>query len=167
MVVRCILFGGAVIATGLVLCLLACAGPPAGSDSSPASPAAQEAGAAKGPAVERNAGCCMCHQPFLTEALSLSHAEHGIACADCHGPSVAHSTDERFQTPPEVTFESNAVDPFCRNCHKEHDVPPANVVQRWLEVRSAGEDRVPNGTPARCTVCHGRHRLAGVSAFQG
>ena len=110
-------------------------------------------------AMERNADCCMCHQPFLTEPLSVRHARHDVTCADCHGASRAHSTDEKFQIPPDVVVKPNGVDPFCLRCHKEHEMkkPPRNSL--------AATDPKALGTeaPHRCTSCHGRHRIARVT----
>lgn len=117
--------------------------------------------------MERNADCCMCHQPFLSEPFSVEHAEHGIACADCHGPSVDHSTDERFETPPDRMFEPAEVDDYCRECHEKHKASPAEVARRWVQVAPASQPSADGEAPFRCTVCHGQHRLAGESALSG
>ncbi len=110
-------------------------------------------GAAPGPrrsAIEQNADCCMCHQPFLAETFSVRHAKHDIACAGCHGPSRAHSTDETFRVPPDVTFKPGDVDPYCLTCHARHPLKPD---------ASAGISDTEH--PPRCTVCHApQHRIA-------
>ena len=56
------------------LSLLACSGTKSGTGALPAAQASPQR-----PAMERNADCCMCHQPFLAEPLSVKHAKHEIA----------------------------------------------------------------------------------------
>jgi hypothetical protein len=100
-----------------------------------------------------NADCCMCHQPFLSEPLAVQHAEEGVACVDCHGKSIAHSTDEKFEVPPDRVFAPTEVEPFCLECHKRHDIKPA-----MLEAATAKAG--PEDGPVRCTTCHGQHRIS-------
>jgi hypothetical protein len=117
---------------------------------------AADAGSSLRTAMERNADCCMCHQPFLSEPLSKQHAAHSIACADCHGPSHAHSTDEHFQKPPDVVMKPKDVDPFCLRCHAQHEPkkPPRN------SLAATSPNLLGTQAPSRCTSCHGRHRIA-------
>jgi hypothetical protein len=105
--------------------------------------------------MERNADCCMCHQLFLTEPLSVKHAKHDITCDSCHGPSRAHSTDEKFQTPPDVVVKPSDVDAFCLRCHTQHTPKkPPRTALAVTNPQSLGKE-----APHRCTSCHGRHRI--------
>ncbi len=137
---------GAAVALGIA----ACGDPHAGPEAKPPRRAA----------MERNADCCMCHQPFLGEQLSARHAKHGIACADCHGESRAHSTDEKFRAPPDVTFKPRDVDKYCLRCHSPHE--PKRPPSKSLAVTHP--KILGTEAPNRCTACHGRHKIIRAEA---
>jgi hypothetical protein len=103
-----------------------------------------------------NTACLVCHANFKNEALASSHATQGLACTNCHGPSVAHRNDEANVIPPDVMFPTAAIDEACARCHDSHDVEPRVVIQRFLE-RSPGKTDIKSLV---CTQCHGEHRLA-------
>jgi len=154
---RVIATRGAVLACGLGVAAVglgisACVGPQPRSRP-PASPASQST-------LEQSADCRDCHEPFPSEPLAAVHAEAEMACTDCHGPSRAHAADERSETPPDVVFKPTEVDALCRECHPDHDVAPARVIRRWRKVKAEGERETVSPTQARCTACHGKHRMA-------
>jgi len=104
-----------------------------------------------GPAPAANGGadnsrCFVCHINFQTEQLTLTHAQAGVSCADCHGPSDAHIDDESWArggngTPPDKMYTRNAINAFCLHCHKS------------VSLHTGSPDKV-------CTDCHGKHRMA-------
>jgi hypothetical protein len=101
-----------------------------------------------------NAACLVCHLTFVKEQLVRGHQVKGVACTKCHGPSVAHANDEHIgATEPDVVFSREQVDSGCAKCHKNHDVPARNVVERFLE------RNLPAKRAAICTDCHGTHRI--------
>ncbi|MFQ6131949.1 MAG: cytochrome c3 family protein [Armatimonadota bacterium] len=100
-----------------------------------------------------NAACYMCHIPFVREELSREHLRAEITCLTCHGPSAGHVNDEDIgATKPDITYEREGVNAYCRLCHEDHDVPPEDVVARWLE-------RKLTTSPPVCTDCHGTHKI--------
>lgn len=160
MKMRYLIPAGAVAAAAVSLCISACSQADPGGGS----------GAASAPrkALDRNTDCGMCHMNFLDEPLSVEHARHGIACADCHGPSQAHTTDERFETPPDRVFAPGEVDGYCRKCHSgRHKAEPARLIERWLEAAGTGVVSDKDESPGRCTACHGKHRIATAGAGAG
>lgn len=99
-----------------------------------------------------NAACYVCHVPLVREEISAVHLAAKVTCIECHGLSAAHANDEDVgATPPDVTYQRCQVNPSCRECHKEHDAKPEDVVARWVE---AGSSKAPV-----CTDCHGNHRI--------
>jgi hypothetical protein len=104
-----------------------------------------------------NAACYVCHIPFVKEELSKVHLQEKITCIRCHGLSAGHANDEDIgATPPDKSYERGQVNAFCRTCHREHDVPPEQVIERWLARRgSESAESMPV-----CTDCHGTHRIA-------
>ncbi len=91
--------------------------------------------------------CYVCHANFeYDEPLVAVHDEAEVGCADCHGPSLAHRSDEDNVTPPDVFYRRPQIDAACLGCHTRHE-----------------EREVPTGTTAPgvavCTDCHGDHRL--------
>ena len=109
----------------------------------------------QGSAADRNNDCLLCHQSFLSEPLSRTHAEQGVGCTDCHGPSLGHRMDEQSHTPPDVAFQSREVDTFCLTCHQRHEIKVADLMARGVNARTAGSEPGVR----RCTVCHGQHRM--------
>ena len=125
-----------------------------------AAPGGCGSGADDDPPLNPNAGCCVCHIPFIKEPLSTTHLEAKVTCVRCHGASIGHANDEHIgATPPDVKFAPGQVNPFCRACHEKHDVPPEAVVARWQEVLRARPAAAASPAAARCTDCHGRHRI--------
>ncbi|OHB78016.1 MAG: hypothetical protein A2W31_17945 [Planctomycetes bacterium RBG_16_64_10] len=118
---------------------------------SAAGPAATGATAAAG----ENQACFICHVNYQDEPLVTVHAAQNIGCAKCHGESHPHRSDENNTTPPDIMYPAAAIAPACRKCHETHDVPPEQVVLRWLERCPAKKDP----QELVCTDCHGRHRL--------
>ncbi len=104
-----------------------------------------------------NDDCKVCHIDFANEKLSVTHLEHKISCAKCHGPSVEHMHDEQGMTEADIKYGRSEVKPFCRTCHGEHKHPEkvAAFRKEW-----EGKTR-PNGRSVTagsvCTDCHGKH----------
>ena len=90
----------------------------------------------------------------MKEPLARSHQLKGVSCTKCHGASVGHANDEHIgATRPDVTYPRDKVDAACAACHKQHDVPAAKVIGRFLE------RKLPARPAAICTDCHGTHRI--------
>ncbi|NQU20400.1 MAG: cytochrome c3 family protein [Candidatus Nealsonbacteria bacterium] len=103
--------------------------------------------------LSTNATCYVCHTMFVREPISKVHFKAKVTCIDCHGLSAAHANDEDVgATKPDVMYKRGRVDKMCSKCHKEHDVPAAEVIGRFIE-------RKPAQSPAVCTDCHGRHKI--------
>ena len=117
-------------------------------------------GADDDPSLNPNAGCCVCHIPFIKEPLGKIHLAAGVTCVRCHGASIGHANDENIgATPPDVRFKPGQVNPFCRTCHETHDVPPEKVVARWQEVLKERPAPAVSFVLTQCTDCHGKHRI--------
>ena len=91
--------------------------------------------------------CYVCHANFeYDEPLAAVHEEAEVGCADCHGPSLAHRSDEDNVTPPDILYRRPQIDVACLGCHTRHE-----------------EREVPTGITAPgvavCTDCHGDHRI--------
>jgi predicted CXXCH cytochrome family protein len=91
--------------------------------------------------------CYVCHANFeYDEPLAAVHDEAEVGCADCHGPSLAHRSDEDNVTPPDILYRRPQIDGACLGCHTRHE-----------------EREAPTGTTAPgvavCTDCHGDHRI--------
>jgi hypothetical protein len=107
-----------------------------------------------------NSRCQVCHLNLAMEELAVVHAKEDIGCADCHGDCDAHIDDESWAsggpgTAPEIMYPPERIDGACGECHKTHDAPAKEVLQRW-------QQRCPEKTHASsivCTDCHGKHRL--------
>ncbi|MFP4058494.1 MAG: family 16 glycoside hydrolase [Candidatus Brocadiia bacterium] len=94
-----------------------------------------------------NTACYVCHANFQGEAISRTHQAESIGCAQCHGPSLAHRSDEDNVTAPDVMFLRGEVDPACLRCHKRH------------EPESEKKDGTGKPPPDPvCTDCHGAHQ---------
>jgi hypothetical protein len=97
--------------------------------------------------------CLVCHIPFKTEELAVTHfnaarppafQEGDITCERCHGTdNDAHRADEDGLTPPEKMFARDKIAPMCRECHPTHS-----------EAVSAADLQAQV-----CTDCHGNHRM--------
>ena len=100
-----------------------------------------------------NGACYVCHMTFVREELTRTHLARKVTCVKCHGLSAKHANDEDIgATKPDRPYTREQVNAMCRKCHRRHDVPPEDVVARWLE-------RELTQTPTVCTDCHGTHRL--------
>lgn len=136
-------------------------------------------------AAIENTACFVCHANYKTESLANCHAKVDIGCINCHGQSSAHQNDENNITPPETMYLADKIDPFCRSCHKAHDIPPKKVIAHWLKRKAEKNDPScqgchedndvpPEKVVARwtqrgldksdpneivCTDCHGDHRI--------
>ncbi len=102
-----------------------------------------------------NGPCFVCHGNFQDESLAVTHAKAGVGCMKCHGPSLAHRSDEDNVTPPEIMYPAAKIDAACRKCHEEHDASAREVIARW-------QKRCPGKTDAArivCTDCHGEHHM--------
>jgi Cytochrome c554 and c-prime len=110
----------------------------------------QQTGASNGPVAD-NSRCYVCHANFETEALTLVHARADIGCQECHGASDAHCSDEDNVTPPDKMYPIEKIKPFCMSCHTKEkiDIPVHNTIIAETDPKKA-----------RCTACHGQHRLA-------
>lgn len=106
-------------------------------------------------AESQNKTCLVCHANYEAEPLALWHAKADIACARCHGESIAHKNDENHATPPGHMYPLDKIDSFCSQCHESHDVAPARVIARWRNRTSADA----SAQMPVCTTCHGQHRL--------
>lgn len=102
-----------------------------------------------------NFACYVCHGNYEDEELVVSHGKEEVGCVDCHGQSYAHRNDEDNVTPPDKMYAPEDVDKMCGTCHKMHNAPARNVIQRW-------QQRCPAKTNPEaivCTDCHFQHRL--------
>ena len=105
--------------------------------------------ASAGPAAD-NSRCHVCHMNYEDEALTLIHARADVGCQDCHGASDAHCSDEDNITPPDTMFAEDKIKPFCMGCHTKEKID--------IDVhKSVLAETDPKN--ARCTACHGEHRL--------
>jgi len=94
-----------------------------------------------------NTACYVCHANFDGEKISKKHLEKDIGCAVCHGPSLAHRSDEDNVTAPDIMYTRGEVGPACLQCHKDHGP----------KKKKKDGKRPPPANPV-CTDCHGRHR---------
>ncbi|MBL7224342.1 MAG: DUF1080 domain-containing protein [Candidatus Brocadiae bacterium] len=96
-----------------------------------------------------NSACYVCHANFDGEPISKVHLKEEVPCAKCHGPSLAHRSDEDNVTTPDVMFTRAEVDAACLECHKRHK-----------REKNRKDGRGPGRPPddATCTDCHGNHK---------
>ena len=94
-----------------------------------------------------NSACYVCHANFEGEPISKTHKDNDVACAACHGPSLAHRSDEDNVTTPDVMYARGEVEPACLKCHKRH---------KDEKKRKDGKGAPPKN--AICTDCHGTHK---------
>ena len=112
--------------------------------------------------------CFVCHDNFRKEKLSRKHRarddddeddEHlkpaklrpkRNGCAGCHGPSLAHRSDEDNVTAPDLMYTRGEVGAACLRCHLPHKPEPHR------------DDKQPGPLPPNpaCTDCHGSHRAS-------
>ncbi|MBN2291722.1 MAG: hypothetical protein JXM70_04815 [Pirellulales bacterium] len=101
-----------------------------------------------------NATCYVCHMAFVHEEISSQHFEEKITCVKCHGLSAKHANDENIgATKPDIMYKRDEVDKMCEKCHEDHDVPPREVVARFIK------RKLPAKPAPVCTDCHGTHRI--------
>ncbi len=101
-----------------------------------------------------NATCYVCHMTFVHEKISSQHFEEKITCVKCHGLSAKHANDENIgATKPDIIYARKDVDKMCEKCHEDHDVPPREVVARFVK------RKLPAKKTPICTDCHGTHRI--------
>ena len=101
-----------------------------------------------------NSRCFVCHVNYMEEKIAVAHAQAGIGCANCHGPSDTHIADESWAsggngTAPDVMYPRDKINSSCMTCHAKEklDTPEHQAVLAD-----------PPGTKV-CTDCHGNHRL--------
>jgi hypothetical protein len=106
-----------------------------------------------------NAECFVCHADFREELISREHADHGIGCYTCHGPSRAHGGDEANIMPPDVVFGRAEIGRFCRSCHASHPTGKeyGAFVAEWTGKRRKNGRLV--SADSVCTDCHGNHAV--------
>ena len=111
---------------------------------------AENPGSPAGPVAD-NSRCHVCHVNYEDEALTLVHARADVGCEDCHGASDAHCSDEDNITPPETMYPVEKIKSFCMGCHTKEKIGIAVHTSVMAET---------DPRKARCTDCHGEHRLA-------
>jgi hypothetical protein len=141
--------------------LAASSNQPAGTAEDSTGPAA----GASGPALfdsgyeKDNQSCLVCHIDLQDELISSAHLRAGITCMGCHGDSDVHRADEYNIMRPDVIWGRAEMEPFCKQCHKQHMHPEKveEFRQQWLDKRR------PNGRWVQqesvCTDCHGNHAI--------
>ncbi len=111
--------------------------------------------------ADSNDSCYMCHMLFTDEEISVSHLKTGVPCSQCHGKSLAHTSDETFSTAPDIVYARQEVNSFCRTCHPTHtNVPPEKLVEVWLQRNPKFLEPGRAETEIVCTDCHGSHRIS-------
>lgn len=104
--------------------------------------------------LSANAGCYVCHIPFVKEELSKVHLKAKVACVKCHGLCDKHANDENIgATKPDITYKRHQIDAACVKCHEKHDAPALKVIARFQQ------RRLPPSPVAVCTECHGTHKI--------
>jgi hypothetical protein len=98
-----------------------------------------------------NSFCHVCHMNYKKESVAVRHAKAGIGCAQCHGESDDHSSDEDGITPPQIMYAKQKINPACMKCHPESKVRRESEHRPVLAKLATHE--------AVCTDCHGKHRL--------
>ena len=104
-----------------------------------------------------NSRCFVCHLNYSEERFAVAHAEKGVSCEKCHGPSDAHCSDEDNITAPEIMYPRAKTGPACMACHEGKEILNIEKHKPDLEV-IALEDKI-------CTDCHGQHRLPRRSRY--
>lgn len=101
-----------------------------------------------------NSRCFVCHANYLDEKIAVTHANAGIGCAKCHGPSDAHIADESWAsggngTAPDIMYPRDRINPSCMACHPRETIDTVPHQPLFAE----------DAEPKVCTDCHGDHRL--------
>lgn len=123
-----------------------------------------------GEAAKDNQRCHVCHLNFADEPIAVVHANHGMACTKCHGDCDEHIADESWAiggngTAPGKMYFREDINPFCQECHEEHDVAPRQLIAHWQ--KRLAKKPPPRGVDLKtiaaehivCTDCHGDHHL--------
>ena len=102
-----------------------------------------------------NSRCFVCHINYMQEQLTVGHAKAGIGCAQCHGPSDAHTADESWAsggngTAPDIMYPPEKIDPSCVACHKV-DQLMASKHAEYLSGKLKDKKT--------CVDCHGQHHM--------
>lgn len=97
-----------------------------------------------------NSRCHVCHINYYDELLAAGHAQKGVSCETCHGPSNAHCADENNITAPDKMYGPDTIDPGCANCH-EFLTLTASKHGLYLVGEEPGKKY--------CVDCHGSHKL--------
>ncbi len=97
-----------------------------------------------------NGRCHVCHINYYDELLAAGHAQKGVSCEACHGPSNAHCADENNITAPDKMYGPDTIDPGCANCHEFLALTASNH-----GLYLVGEERGKKF----CVDCHGNHKL--------
>jgi len=92
--------------------------------------------------------CYVCHADFAGEELVVSHQRKGVGCADCHGESIPHMSNEENIIPPDIMFERGDVNGLCLKCHEPLPEKHEKTARGATEPKEV------------CTDCHGNHHVA-------
>jgi hypothetical protein len=110
---------------------------------------------------EDNESCFVCHADFRKEEISAVHLENDVTCADCHGDSEVHSSDEFNIIRPDVLWGRTESVYFCRQCHPANEHPNGKEFKEFF-AKWQGKRR-PNGRwvlkDSVCMDCHGKHAI--------
>jgi len=101
-----------------------------------------------------NSRCFVCHINYMQEKIAVTHARHGMGCANCHGESDEHIADESWAsggngTAPDRIFTRAQINPFCMGCHTKEKIDTEQHKPLFAD----------NTEEKYCTDCHGDHRL--------
>lgn len=97
-----------------------------------------------------NSRCHVCHINYYDELLAAGHAQKGVSCEACHGPSNAHCADENNITAPDKMYGPETIDPGCAHCHEFLTLTASNH-GLYLIKEEPGK--------RFCVDCHGSHKL--------
>lgn len=103
--------------------------------------------------------CAPCHAEYAADLKTHKHAEKGITCEVCHGPSQQHR-NAAGATAPDRVAAPDEVSALCGGCHsaqrKEYEPSKHGVL-----VLARGKTRSAN-----CGSCHGVHSPRGAAAME-
>jgi hypothetical protein len=105
-----------------------------------------------------NSYCFVCHANYKQEFLAKSHEKVGVGCANCHGESDKHSSDENNITPPDTMYAKEKITVACMKCHPEADLIKA---QKKMTEPLHASFLAGKFTDNKkwCIDCHGSHSL--------
>ncbi len=106
-----------------------------------------------------NSSCMVCHIDFEEELIARVHLEAGITCMACHGDSLSHRSDEFNITRPDVIWGRAEIEPFCRQCHLQHQHPDKVEAYRKEHLSRRRENGRYVSVDSPCTDCHGKHAI--------